>query len=251
METGTAACSPLRAVSCRLAWHAAAPSVTASCVEVTSVTLSVPHSSWADPATSGVEVYISHRPELAPEERIRGRAGAVTVTVLVSGCGPVSLTSRLVLGPRGHRDLHRPAGRGPVPGAGPAGFGHGHGAVGQQLLPGCPGRGRHLDRHGIGRGSQHRGQLQRDGRRAGRVARIGQAAGHQRHDRDQYGAQHGPPEPDLPVGRRRGAAVRSGTARGGGSFPWTHSIIFTSSPDNSADPETAFSVSPVPGAIGG
>src|ERR1700684_1019792 len=78
IETGTVACSPFWAVSCRLAWHAAAPSGTASCVEATSVTLSVPHSSGADPAASGVEAYISHRPELAPEDRIRGRAGAVT-----------------------------------------------------------------------------------------------------------------------------------------------------------------------------
>ena len=65
------------------------------------MTVSVPHSGGADPASNGVEAYISHRPELVPEDRIRGRGGAVTVTVLVSGCGPVSWTSRVVGAPGG------------------------------------------------------------------------------------------------------------------------------------------------------
>ena len=64
-------------------------------------TVSVPHSTCASPACSGLEVYPSHRPELVPEDRIRGGGGALTVTVLVSCCGPVSWTTRVVRAPAG------------------------------------------------------------------------------------------------------------------------------------------------------
>ncbi len=101
MVTGTAACSPSCAVSRRLPAHAVAPSVTASCAEATMVTVSVPHSTCAGPARNGLEVYTSHRPELVPEDKIRGAGGALTVTVLVSCCGPVSWTTRVVRAPGG------------------------------------------------------------------------------------------------------------------------------------------------------
>ena len=44
---------------------------------------------------------VARGPELAPDVTIRSDGGAVTVTVLVSGCGPVRWTSRLVRPPAG------------------------------------------------------------------------------------------------------------------------------------------------------
>ena len=61
----------------------------------------MPHSTRGSPGRSGLDVYISHRPDEAPAATIRGAGGAVTVTVLVSGRGPVSVTSRLVRPPAG------------------------------------------------------------------------------------------------------------------------------------------------------
>src|ERR1700722_15290938 len=101
MVTGTTACSPSCAVSRRLPAHAVAPSATASCEEATMATVSVPHSTCAGPACNGLEVYPSHRPALVPEDRMRGAGGALTVTVLVSCCGPVSWTTRVVRAPGG------------------------------------------------------------------------------------------------------------------------------------------------------
>ena len=75
MVTGTAACSPSCAVSSRRPAHEVAPSATASCEEVTMATVSVPHSACAGPACNGLEVYTIHRPELAPDDTIRGAAG--------------------------------------------------------------------------------------------------------------------------------------------------------------------------------
>jgi hypothetical protein len=46
-------------------------------------------------------VNTSHRPEPEPDATIRGGGGALTMSVLVSGCGPVSRTSRLVCPPAG------------------------------------------------------------------------------------------------------------------------------------------------------
>ncbi len=63
--------------------------------------MSVPHSTCGGPARSGLDVHISHRPELAPDVRIRSGGGALTVRVLVSDCGPVSCTSSLVRPPAG------------------------------------------------------------------------------------------------------------------------------------------------------
>src|SRR6185312_7019162 len=99
--TGTTSCSPSRPVSRSLAGHVFALSATATCDEATKLTLSVPHSSCAGPGRSGPEVYTSHRPELAPDETTRNGGGVVTMTVLVSGCGPVSRTSRLIRPPAG------------------------------------------------------------------------------------------------------------------------------------------------------
>src|SRR6516225_2345609 len=97
---GTAACSPSCAVSCSWAWHAAALSDTASCDGATRLTSSVPHSTGGGPGRSGPDVYTSHRPVPAPDATIRG-GGTLTVSVVVSGCGPVSWTSRLVCPPAG------------------------------------------------------------------------------------------------------------------------------------------------------
>src|SRR5690348_15899725 len=99
--TGTTSCSPSCPVSRSVAGQAFAVSATATCVHATKQTLSVPHSSCAGPGRSGPEVYTSHRPELAPDETTRSGGGVMTVTVLISGCGPVSLTSRLVRPPAG------------------------------------------------------------------------------------------------------------------------------------------------------
>src|ERR1700754_1334568 len=99
--TGTTRCSPSRPVSCSVAGQAFALSAIATCDDATKLTLSVPHSSCAGPGRSGPEVYTSHRPELAPDETTRSGGGVVTVTVLVSGCGPVSFTTRLVRPPAG------------------------------------------------------------------------------------------------------------------------------------------------------
>ena len=106
--SGTAACSPSCAVSCSWARHTAALSDTSTCDGAGMLTLSVPHSTWGGPARSGLDVYISHRPELAPDVTIRSDGGAVTVTVLVSGCGPVRWTSRLVRPPAGTGTLTGP-----------------------------------------------------------------------------------------------------------------------------------------------
>src|SRR5580704_411845 len=99
--SGTASCSPSCPVSRSRAGQALALSVTATCDGATKLTLSVPHSSCGDPGRSGPEVYTSHRPELAPDATTRRGAGVVTMTVLVSGCGPVSRTRRLVRPPAG------------------------------------------------------------------------------------------------------------------------------------------------------
>src|SRR5215468_4411577 len=99
--TGTTRCSPSRPVSRSRSGQAFAVSATATCVDATMLTLSVPHSSCAGPGLSGPEVYTSHRPELAPDETTRNGGGVVTLSVLVSGCGPVSRTSRLVRPPAG------------------------------------------------------------------------------------------------------------------------------------------------------
>src|SRR5215470_11129737 len=99
--TGTTRCSPSRPVSRSVAGQAFALSATATCVDATKLTLSVPHSSCAGPGRSGPEVYTSHRPELAPDETTCNGGGVVTLSVLVSGCGPVSRTSRLVRPPAG------------------------------------------------------------------------------------------------------------------------------------------------------
>src|SRR6201985_682678 len=93
---GPARCSPSRPVSCSVAGQAFALSATATCDDATKLTLSEPHSSCAGPGRSGPEVYTSHRPELAPVETTRSGGGVVNVTVLVSGCGPVSFTTRLI-----------------------------------------------------------------------------------------------------------------------------------------------------------
>jgi hypothetical protein len=82
-------------------WQAVALSDTTICADAGKLTLSVPHSTWGGPGRSGPDAYISHRPALGPEATIRGAAGAVTVRVLVSVCGPVSSTSRLVREPAG------------------------------------------------------------------------------------------------------------------------------------------------------
>src|SRR6266496_2843144 len=92
--TGTTSCSPSCPVSRSRAAQALALSATATCDDATKLTLSVPHSSCGGPGRSAPEVYTSHRPELAPDATTRSGGGAVTVTVLVSGCGPVSWTSR-------------------------------------------------------------------------------------------------------------------------------------------------------------
>src|SRR5271170_454182 len=99
--TGTTACSPSCAVSCNWAWQAAALSDTATCVGATRLTSSLPHSAWAGPARSGLDVHTSHRPESAADVTIRSGCGTLTVSVLVSGCGPVTWTSRLVRLPAG------------------------------------------------------------------------------------------------------------------------------------------------------
>src|SRR6185437_14049013 len=121
--TGTTRCSPSRPVSCSVAGQAFALSATATCDDATKLTLSVPHSSCAGPGRSGPEVYTSHRPELAPDETTRSGGGVVTVTVLVSGCGPLSFTTRLIRPPAGTgtRIVPPPADQRPVsrPGTSP------------------------------------------------------------------------------------------------------------------------------------
>src|SRR5690349_19176057 len=99
--SGTASRSPSCPVSRSVARQAFALSATATCDGATKLTLSAPHSGCADPGRSGPEVYTSHRPELVPDETTRRGGGVVTVTVLVSGCGPVSRTSRVVRPPAG------------------------------------------------------------------------------------------------------------------------------------------------------
>src|SRR6476646_1820563 len=99
--TGTTSCSPSCPVSRSVAGQAFALSATATCDDATKLTLSEPHSSCAGPGRSGPEAYTSHRPELVPDETTRRGGGVVTVTVLVSGCGPVSRTSKVVRPPAG------------------------------------------------------------------------------------------------------------------------------------------------------
>jgi hypothetical protein len=99
--SGTARRSPSCPVSRSRAGQALALSVTATWDGATKLTLSAPHSSCGDPGRSGPEVYTSHRPELAPDATTRRGGGVVTVTDLVSGCGPVSRTSRVVRPPAG------------------------------------------------------------------------------------------------------------------------------------------------------
>jgi hypothetical protein len=99
--TGTAACSPSRAVRCSRARQAVALSDTATCDGATRATLSVPHSIPARAGRCGADIQTSHRPKPAPEATIRSSGGALTVSILVSGCGPVSRTSRLVRAPAG------------------------------------------------------------------------------------------------------------------------------------------------------
>ena len=99
--SGTASCSPSCPVSRSRAGQALALSATATCDDATKLTLSVPHSSCGGPGRSGPEVYTSHRPEPAPDATTRSGAGVVTMSVLVSGCGPLSRTSRLVRPPAG------------------------------------------------------------------------------------------------------------------------------------------------------
>ena len=99
--TGTAACSPSCAVSRSGPWQAAALSDTATCDGAGELTSSVPQRASGGPGRSGLDVHTSHRPEPAPDVTIRSGAGAVTVSVLVSGCGPVSRTTRLVRPPAG------------------------------------------------------------------------------------------------------------------------------------------------------
>src|SRR5438552_11239939 len=92
--SGTASCSPSCPVSRSRAGQALALSVTATCDGATKLTLSVPHSSCADPGRSGPEVYTSHRPELAPDETTRRGGGVVTVTAGTCTAGQSARGSR-------------------------------------------------------------------------------------------------------------------------------------------------------------
>ena len=215
MVTGTTACSPSCAVSRSLAGQAVALSATATCDDATMLTLSVPHSTCACPARNGPDVYTSHRPELAPDETTRGGGGVLTVTVLVSGCGPVSWTSRLVRPPRTpgpvpsrrprtsvrcarRRSPTRPAGSGPGPARRPS-------------------------RPGTSPGSS---RYSRPARRPTPAAAGPAPAGPAQAARDQrhqlYQCQHDRDDRDVPA-----------------PFPRLHSTIFVSSPENPAHADAA------------
>ena len=225
--TGTNACSPSCAVSCSRARQAVPPSDSTTCDGAARLTWSVPHTTRVAGGRSGLDMSTRHWPEAPRDATSRSGGGTATVTVRVSGCGPVSRISRLVRlpGGTGIRTIRpprtsAPAARRRAP-TRPAGSGPG-------LPTGHPGRPGHPHGHGV-RGRRE-GPHQAEDRRRVRTA---QPTPRQHHQRQQPDAQHAPPEPE-PRGRRPGpTGIRLSQARNTACGPWIHGTIFTSSPDNS------------------